>query len=277
MSGKQGVWLFNALKANTQASRQSRQSLSLIWLQRAVSWSRSAAAAKLHAGFRWLSSAVVSGEGWCPAEWVAVLESASCIHSCQAINTIRAHWHFKSSLRARANRPRQWLLLGTFARGKLPFFKLQSGQRAKNIGFAFLEDESNGCVPFLPFDELFSSRDLKVAVPWSSVHRIHLHRHQCHGFTYFSELLRWSHQHQPLSWTSAHVQLPTWHCYLPVQQPPEWNLTSKTKFMIFYHKPVPPNMSQISANCVIKISSLFSLSHTSHPIHWQILSIPCAK
>lgn len=50
----------------------------------------------------------------------------------------RAPWHFKSSLRARANRPRQWLFLRTFASAKLPFFKLHRARQSKQLTLLLL-------------------------------------------------------------------------------------------------------------------------------------------
>ena len=75
------------------------KSLSVIWLQRAVSWSRSAAAVKPHTGFRWLSSAVISGEGWCPPQnelqfWSQHLVFTAVRQSTQLelVGILKAHW-----------------------------------------------------------------------------------------------------------------------------------------------------------------------------------------
>ena len=54
---------------------------------------------------------------------------------------------------------------------------------------------------------------------------------------------------------------PTAHLTLLVGCPTIiWNITSKTKLRIFYRKPVPPRMLQISANSVIKILDIILVS-----------------
>lgn len=57
----------------------------------------------------------------------------------------------------------------------MPFFKLLSGQTAKNIGFAFLEDESTAYVPFSSSDGLFSPRDLSTGSIYTSLNTMALH------------------------------------------------------------------------------------------------------
>lgn len=148
------------------------KSLSLIWLQRAVSWSRSAAAATPHAGFRWLSSSVIRGEGWCPPQnelqlWSQHLVVTAVRQSTQLGLTgiLKVHWEPGPIDQSSG------FFLGPWQGARCHFWSFSPAAKQSKNWLCISWEWKWWVCPFFSFDKLFSSRALKISVFGGSVLR----------------------------------------------------------------------------------------------------------
>lgn len=147
---KLGFLLFNALKTNTQAPCQSGEEPQFDLIAASCFLEQKCSCCYTP---RRLQVAELISHSWGrlvpSAEWVAALESASCIHSYQAINTGRTHWHFKSSLRARAIDQGSGFFLGPWQGARCRFWSFSPAARqSKTLALHFLRMKVMG-VPIL--------------------------------------------------------------------------------------------------------------------------------
>ena len=81
----------------------------------------------------------------------------------------------------------------------------------------------------------------------SSIHRIHLHQPQYHGFTYYSGLLEWCGHPQPVPWTSDAM----FNCLslLVGHWTSIWSILSKTKHGFLSQTCFSQNVPNLSKYC----------------------------